>query len=148
MMCADDDRGRIRSIERYRQPVCFHGLKFGKITPTDVDGLIEYRNQVFVFYELKLCGTEMPEGQRKALSRIVDALQSAGKHAVLMKCEHDVYDTDEQVDASEAVVTEIYWKGAWFVIKGGPSARDATDVYFASLSKKHGIGTPLSEADI
>ena len=144
MTCADDERGKIHNLPRYRQPVCFGGLKYGRITPTDVDGLIEYRSKVFVFYELKLRNTQIPEGQKKALERIVNVLRDNGKHAVLFKCEHDVGNTDEQVDASEAEVTEVYFDGKWLNYSGR-TAREVTDSYFKYLKGKYNADTPLDE---
>ena len=144
-MTFDDERGKIHNLTRYKQPVEFDGLAYGKITPTDIDGLIEYRNRVFVFYELKLRGKEMDHGQRMALQNVVDGLNCEGKYAILFKCEHDVHDAEKHVDAATAEVTSIYWNGKWTEPKRQRiSVREATDSFFNWLQQNRVI-TPLNE---
>ena len=135
----------IRNLSRLRQPVDFGGIAYGNMMPTDIDGLIEYRDRVFVFYELKLRGTPMPTGQRVALCNIVDNIRANGKYAVLLKCEHDEYDTGSPVDAARAEVTAIYWDGRWSRVSGR-TAREVTDSYFAYLMEKFSADTPLGGA--
>ena len=135
-------RGEIRNRDRYRQPVSFGGLVYGKITPTDVDGYIEYRDTVFVFFEVKLRGTSIGYGQLTALTRLVDNLRENGKHAIVIKCEHDEHDTDAEVDAACAEVAGVYWH-TWEE-KSGMTAREFIDKYYALL-KECGVRTPLDE---
>ena len=109
----DDNRGKIQNRERAKQIIDFSGMRFGNITPTDLDGLIEKGNKAFVFYEYKLPDAEMPSGQKLALMRIVDGLSEAGKYAVLFLCRHKQYNTEEDVKADKAIVEAIYWKNQW-----------------------------------
>ena len=49
----DADRGKIRDatlIDRLRD---FSGLRYGRITPTDIDAFMEFGNKAFVFIEAK-----------------------------------------------------------------------------------------------
>ena len=144
-MIADDERGKIHNLARYKQSVEFHGLRYGKITPTDIDGLIEYRNKVFVFYELKLRGKTIDHGQKMALQNVADGLNRQGKYAIVLKCEHDVHDTAKIVDAATAEVTLVYWFGKWTQPKQlGITAREATDSFFHFLQEQN-VATPLNE---
>jgi len=40
-------RGKIEHRDRARQIRDFSNLRYGNITPTDIDGLIEYQNKCF-----------------------------------------------------------------------------------------------------
>lgn len=104
--------------KRARQLIDFSGLKFGNIYPTDIDGLIEYKNKAIALFELKHGDTEMPEGQRLALRRMIDDSRAAGKQAVLFVCEHYVDDYREDVDASQAIVRKFYYNGEWYDGRG------------------------------
>ena len=108
-----DSRGKIQHRERMRQLISFDGLRYDNSTPTDVDGLLEWRNRAFIFYEFKMRGVEMPRGQRVALERVVDALGMANKSAVLFLCLHDVENPYDDVPAPDAEVDKVYYKGKW-----------------------------------
>lgn len=124
----DTNRGHIQNRDRARQIIDFSGMRLGSITPTDIDGLIEKDNRIFIFFEFKYNDAVMSMGQRIALERLVDDTARAGKEAVLFLCRHFVHDCNEDVDASKGLVTDIYWKGKWY--KGtGLSVREQTDKY-------------------
>ena len=115
------------------------GGRDGLITPTDVDGMIEYHDEVFIFYELKLAGVNLPDGQRKALKNLVDALIVAGKRAVLFKCEHWTRE-DEDINASTTEVTAIYL-GNGVVRNGcGRSLKRETDDFLRYSPVRFGDG--------
>lgn len=99
---------------RAKQLIDFSNLKFGNIYPTDIDGFVEYKNKAIALFELKHGDTEMPEGQRLALRRMIDDSRAAGKQAVLFVCEHYVDDCNIDVDASQAIVGKFYYNGEWY----------------------------------
>lgn len=104
----------IQNRSRAKQLIDFSNLKFGNIYPTDIDGLVEYKNKAIALFELKHGDTEMPEGQRLALRRMIDDSRAAGKQAVLFVCEHHVDDCNVDVDASQAIVRKFYYNGEWY----------------------------------
>lgn len=110
----DSNRGKIQNKDRARQIIDFSGIRYGNITPTDVDGLIEYHDKAVVFLEYKFGDAEMPFGQKLALERVANNNQKAGKHATVMLCEHDVEDCMRDVDASSAIVRDFYYAGVWY----------------------------------
>lgn len=112
------NRGIIQNRARARQIIDFSGLRYGNITPTDIDGFFERANEAFVFYEMKYGNAKMPRGQRVALERLVDIVRAANKKAVLFLCRHDVEDTSKDVDASKAIVVGVYFNGEWHDGKG------------------------------
>ena len=118
MNYTDENRGRIQHRERARQIIDFSGIRYGNITPTDIDGFFEYHNEVFVFCEMKLVGAELPDGQRMAIERLVDRCDSNEKHAVAFVCEHTVENPEEDVIAAETIVKTIYYKSGWHTPEG------------------------------
>lgn len=106
------ERGKIRNRDARKQIIDYSGLRYNNITPTDVDGMIEYKGKAFIFYEFKYGDAPMPRGQMIALTRIVDAIQKGGTPAALILCNHSNPFT-EDIDAANAIVRSIYWNGSW-----------------------------------
>lgn len=101
----------IENEDRLRQVVDFEGLKFGKLYPTDVDGVLEYRNKGYILLEFKCGDACLSQGQRIALTRMVDDLSKV-KPAILFVARHKTRVCDT-VDAGKCVVTNYYWNGMW-----------------------------------
>ena len=102
-------RGKIKHRERSRQINDFSNLALPyNITPTDIDGLIEYRNEKYIFFEVKYRDAPMPYGQKLALERLVADTSMGRKKAIAIVCEHDVHDTADDVDVSQTFVREVY----------------------------------------
>ena len=54
MVYTDENRGKIQFRARKKQILDFSNLRLKyRITPTDMDGLIEYRNRIRFFIEMK-----------------------------------------------------------------------------------------------
>lgn len=107
------ERGEIFSRELAGQLRDFRGLRWHKITPTDVDGLIEFHNNLWIFFELKFCreGHQLNvkiDGQFTALSRTVDALQDSGKKAFLVYCSHS-FSPEVDILCHQCVVRHLYF---------------------------------------
>lgn len=112
MNYSNENRGSIQYRARRQQLIDFSGLRFGNITPTDCDGLIEYHNKAFIFFEIKYRDAKVPEGQQKAFMRNVDALRLAGKAALFIIAEHEVDDSSADINAVNCKVREFY-DGTW-----------------------------------
>lgn len=108
----EENRGKVQYESRAKQYIRFERLRYGNITPTDIDGYMEYHDAGFVFYEAKYENAKMSPGQEKSYTRLCDALQSAGKVAILMLCEHDTQ-ADNDVWLYSCVVREYYYKKKW-----------------------------------
>lgn len=135
MLYDNNNRGKIQHRERARQIIDFSGLRFGNITPTDIDGLIEYKDIAYIFYGYKLVDIEMPKGQRLALERIADNLQKAGKQATIFVCVHNVTNPQNDIQASEAIVREFYYCGKW-IRDGRRTAKDITNSFLSMVRRK------------
>jgi len=81
-------RGEIQNRARAKQLRDFTGLKFGNITPTDIDGYVEFRDKLHVWMEAKLEGEPLLRGQRLALERACDAIAETGRESIVLVLDH------------------------------------------------------------
>ena len=125
------NRGIYQNENRGRQLLRFDGFQYGNITPTDIDGHIDYRDHVAVFFEAKLKGKDVPRGQRIALERLVKDAGCAHKHGIAVIMEHDVSDCTKDIWAVDCRVREIYTTEnmAWRPPKWPIKAKEMADAY-------------------
>lgn len=103
---------RINNPQRMKQLIDFQGLAVDEyIYPTDIDGLIEYKDSEYIIFEVKYGDAEVPFGQKLALQRMVDDFTKTGKQAVVLVCEHTVRNPEKPVVAAWCKVREIYYGG-------------------------------------
>lgn len=115
----DESRGTYQNRDYARQIISFEGMKFkgskGKlnVTPTDIDGFIQLNNEnAYIFFELKHGNPHLPNGQGMALKNLVNALNEAGKNAVLFIAYH-TSDSEADVIAADAIVDRFYDAKGW-----------------------------------
>lgn len=82
-------------------------MSYGKITPTDLDAVIDFGGQLFVFIEAKLTGNSIPRGQELALERLTDGYPQA----IGIVCEHT--NRTGVINLANCVVKRYRWRGAW-----------------------------------
>ena len=104
-------RGQIINPPRKKQILDYSGLQLGTVTPTDIDGLIEWHNEKYVLIEVKYQDAPMPMGQRIALQRMATDLHSKGKNCIVLLAQHNVKDCNKSVDFTQCTVREIYYPG-------------------------------------
>ena len=105
------ERGVIRNRKFAGQLRDFSGLRFGSITPTDMDGWIDFSNRLFVFIEAKHGNARMPYGQELALARLTDACHSPPRRrAIALVCRHE---SEGDIDFAGLPVTRYRWCGKW-----------------------------------
>lgn len=113
------ERGVINNRDRGSQIRDFSGLQVGgKITPTDVDMLIEYHDDLFIMAETKFGNAELPTGQRLALARLCDTLQNGGKPSIVFITRHDT-PSKSDIDMAQTMVVEYRYRGQWKPFTGG-----------------------------
>jgi len=120
-------RGATTFKQRAKQGRDFTGLRYGNITPTDLDGLIEFRNECYVFIEAKKIGAEMPYGQKLALERLCDDMQKV-KPTLLIVISHDT-PVDKEIDFANSCVEKYRYKGRWAVPQKVPTAKQLIDLF-------------------
>lgn len=129
-------RGQIRDEEMARQIRDFSGLRWGKITPTDIDGSIfgvEFGNEIFIFFELKYLNTELPTGQMIYFERLVDVV-AATKRALGIIARHDI-PPDKIVYVAPLVDFKYRHKGKWNQSKSGETVKNICDRFIKQCRK-------------
>ena len=134
MNYTDDNRGAIQFRERRKQLIDCSGLRIGKITPTDCDGLIEYHSKAYVLFELKLRDAEVPRGQLIALERAIDDWRQARKFALLIIAEHNVDNPEKDIDAAKCNVRSWYG-GKWRQPDAPVTLKDLIDKFIAYVDR-------------
>lgn len=104
------DRGVIRNREFAQQIRDFSGLRWGKITPTDIDLFIEFGDTLYVLAEGKHGNAHLPYGQRLAFQRLVDALHHPPRISIGFIVSHDC---QGDIDFAALPVREYRFRGAW-----------------------------------
>lgn len=123
------ERGAIWAPSRAAQLVDYRGLRWGNITPTNVDGLIDFGARFFFFVELKLRGAPFLLGQRLALANVRAAIVNGGKRCVVLVAEHTQHDPHEEIQAHAAEVIEILDGEVWRKPSRSVRVREAIDHY-------------------
>lgn len=126
-----NERGKIINRERAKQLNDFTGLRFGNITPTDIDAAIEYHNQAYVIIEAKVQGNDLPSGQEIALVRMCDDLQFR-KPTILIVANHNT-PVDTDVDLSTARVAKVRYKGKWII--RDTTVRELVEKFLSNIDK-------------
>jgi len=124
----DCDRGKIRNRKWASQIRDFSGLRFGKITPTDIDGFIDFHDKAFIFIETKHGTANLPYGQKLALQRLCDASQAAGKRSLVVVASHE---TSNDILVAELPVVLIRLDGKWRKPNTPQTVRSAIDGFLS-----------------
>jgi hypothetical protein len=119
-------RGKIRNRELALVERDFSGLRWNRITPTDIDAFVEFQDKLFVFIEGKFAGAVLRGGQRLALERLVDRCHVPGekKYSIAFVVSHDGSDC---FDYANAAVVEYRWQGRWMRPKCQTTLKHAID---------------------
>lgn len=123
------DRGEIQNRQRAKQIINFKVLRYGNITPTDIDGFIDFGNRLFILIEIKYNGVDLPHGQRLAIERIVDNLVISGKKAIGIIATHEVENPEIDIDCAECIVKEIRLNSRWHTCLTKSSVKKVIDYY-------------------
>ena len=99
----------IKNPARASQILDFTGLLPPPYAPTDIDGLIEWKNRAYVIIECKHGSKDMSVGQRIAIERMVKDFKKAGKRAVAIVIEHNIDNIQQSVLVKDQIVREVYY---------------------------------------
>ena len=116
----------IRNRDYMRQIKDFSGLRFGKISPTDIDGFLDFGNTLFIFVEMKHGDARIPYGQKLALTRLCDAVANECRQSYLLIVRHEM-DCEHDINASEQMVTDVYHERKWNPVTEGWSLKRMID---------------------
>lgn len=121
-----NERGVIRNRQYATQVRDFSGLRFGNITPTDIDGMIEYKNLAYVYIETKFENASLPFGQRLALERQCDDMSKV-KPTMAIIASHN---SDGDIDVGSTTVTEYRFRGRWRTREATTTTHDLIERFF------------------
>jgi hypothetical protein len=125
--------GQFKNKEYARQLRSFGGLVFGSISPTDIDGCIEYKNKLFIWIESKFGNAKLPFGQRLAFERINDAIEKSGKPSIFIVANHHA---EEDIDLANSIVTEYRTCEKWNIPKQNLTVRKACELFIEKNRKE------------
>jgi hypothetical protein len=107
-------RDELKFKGRARQINSFLGLiRRRNITPTDIDGIIDYNGKAFIILEGKYGDAELPKGQKMALENLANAILESKKKVVVIIFRHNVHDINNDIIVSQQLVSDIYFKRKW-----------------------------------
>ena len=114
------ERGVYKNEGRGKQLIKFDGMqydgRFGikNVSPTDYDGVLQlYRQNCFIFFDIKYRYYEYRKGQIDAYTENVDGLLDGGRNAVFIVSLHDVEDVNQPVYAKDTIVEKYYYRKKW-----------------------------------
>ena len=110
-------RGKINNPEMAKRLNDFSGLRWGNITPTDIDGFVEFSDKAYVFFETKKNGAEIKYGQKLALQRVCDAIEDSGRYSLALILDYEKYNSDGEIDVANSIVREGRYKKKWRTTK-------------------------------
>lgn len=111
------ERGDIKFKGRAKQINSFVGLiRRRNITPTDIDGIIDYGGKAFIILEGKYGDAELPKGQKMALENLANTILEAKKKSLVIVYRHHVHNVNDDINVSKQLVSDIYFKRKWFEI--------------------------------
>ena len=122
------ERGKIRNENYAKQLRDFSGLRYGNITPTDIDVFMEFGDKDFVFVEAKYGKADLPLGQKLALERLVDCVGETHRQSLLIIAYHNVPYSD-YVDIAKCGVKEYRSNHQWRKPKNNITVREMIDKF-------------------
>lgn len=130
-------RGKIIYRDRAKQIRDFSGLVFENVTPTDVDGFIEFNNCIYIFIETKYQNELLPAGQERALKNLVDTVFESSKKGLLIIAKHQ-NPVNEDIPFHACEVTKYRSRKNWYVPDKKRTIKSLIDMYI----KKNCIDCP------
>ena len=135
----------IKYLGALQQTNDFGGLKFHRnIRPSDVDGAvclgldgcIDFKGNLFIFFEGKKYGVSMPLGQEGMYNSLCDAIQnSPGKDAIWILYTHG-QPNDKVVNVADSICVFYYYKGKKHLCKKSRTVQDVCNSIIDSFKKK------------
>lgn len=122
-------RGAVRNEASYTQLKDYSQLRYGLITPSDIDGFIDFQNRAFVFIEVKYGTAEMNVGQRLAYERLCDACRKSGIPSIVVVAHHNMPPA-EMIPVHNVPVTKIRWGDRWHSQSGTRTVKEIVDLFY------------------
>ena len=126
--------GLIANPEQANQVHDFSKLRRGKCTPTDIDGMLEFHSQTFVFWEFKHWRNPfIPDGQRIAIEQLCDVVSNS-RPSIIFHCIHEI-EAPAPIDCGPVPVHRYYRSGKWITPSIEISAAQALKVWLDNMNR-------------
>lgn len=102
----------VRHDATLRQVILFEGLQENGISPSDIDAILELRNNYLILFEVKKKGVEIPRGQRGMLETLVDVWAETDRIGLVVKATHTTK-SNRDIMLKDCEVEEVYYNGSW-----------------------------------
>lgn len=134
-----EQRGIIQNRARKQQIADMSGLRYNKITPTDLDGFLDFGDRLFIFIEGKFIATPVLFGQGLSIDRLCDACHCPPRrYAFAIIADHH-HPTNEDIDFSQMTVRTIRQNRRWTQpMRDGLTVREAIDRMVSFVENKTG----------
>tara|TARA_Y100000310_G_C20579340_1_gene762158 strand:+ start:854 stop:1306 length:453 start_codon:yes stop_codon:yes gene_type:complete len=106
-------RGEIKYRDRAKQLISYRRLeRMRNITPTDIDGFIDYNGNAFVYMDAKLYEKEIDFGQKRAFENVINSHGKAGHPTCAIIFRHNS-PSNEDIMAHSCYVDDYYSNLKW-----------------------------------
>jgi len=123
--------GGFQYPERAKQLMNYEGMEWESMTPTDIDGFLDYRGKYFVYMEGKVVGKDLLRGQELALENATKSHAKAGHKAIAIVFEHDT-PVEQQVFVKNCRVVRYYLNNSeWRETQQPRKVKELIDLFFA-----------------
>lgn len=107
-------RGVIRNKQLAQQINDFGGLcRHRNITPTDIDGLIDYNGVAYVLLEGKHINAGIPYGQLRAIENVATSLAKGGAMVTAIIYTHEV-PFEQSIYVADCTVKQFFYQAKWY----------------------------------
>ncbi len=127
------NRGAIRNREHSTQVIDYSGLRYGNITPTNIEGAMDFGGKAFIYLEYKYGDAPLPRGQELYFERQVEKLSVP---AIVIVGSHN---THGDIDGANCRATRTYYK-KWVALAESLTVREVIDKFLSF----HDLGHYLS----
>jgi hypothetical protein len=108
-----DERGVIKNRALKNQVADMSGLRWGNITPTDIDAFLDFGDKLFVLIEGKFGGAVVQQGQMLAIQRLCDSAHYPPRRfSFAIIADHYTPDGND-IDFANMIVRTVRFNGKW-----------------------------------
>ena len=126
----------IRNMEKLARVISYDGIQNKKTHPTDIDSVLEFRDQYLILFEIKEEGKDITRGQSILLTRLADAWNKTHPdgEAIIIYATHNP--NHEVITMAECEVQKVYRNRGWYPIydRPKPSVKEILNLYGQSKS--------------
>lgn len=126
--------GKVLNRERHSQCLDASGLEREGMTPTDVDGVLDYHGRAWLIIEIKYNSEPIPVGQQICFDRMAKAFSKTAPTLFII-ADHYIEDTKQDVMVDQAAVREWSTGGRWTACEEQITVGELTDRFLTLVDE-------------